>query len=250
MYTQTLRNILMFFVLIALFSSCITNKSNTYLQDDKSLPQYEKTPYTYYQIQKNDEIAIRVLSLNDEITSIFNGESTVATATAPSYRVYEDGTIDIPFISNIHVEGLTVRQAARVVEEKLREFVPDAVVKLALANDYFFVIGEGTHGQFPLYKEKLNIFQALSLSGNLAQNADRKHIKIIRKVHGEDRPIVKEFDLRTSSIIDSEYYYIQPNDVIYVSTIKGDFFKISNYNMAIGSISTTLSFLLLVLGFF
>ena len=238
----------MFGLLTVIFSSCITNKSNTYLQEDKSLPKYKKTPYTYYQIQKNDELAIRVLSLNDEITAIFTGGGV--SATAPSYRVYEDGTIDIPFISNIYVEGLTVRQAAKVVEEKLHDFVPEAVVKLGLANDCFYVIGEAGRGQFPLYKEKLNIFQALSLSGNLAQNADKKHVKIIRKVSDKDRPIVKEFDLRTASIIDSEYYYIQPNDVIYVSTIKGDFFKISNYSMAIGSISTTLSFLLLVLGFF
>jgi len=247
-YTKKVKNIFMFGLLTVIFSSCITNKSNTYLQEDKSLPQYKKTPYTYYQIQKNDELAIRVLSLNDEITAIFTGGGV--SATAPSYRVYEDGTIDIPFISNIYVEGLTVRQAAKVVEEKLHDFVPDAVVKLGLANDCFYVIGEAGRGQFPLYKEKLNIFQALSLSGNLAQNADKKHVKIIRKVSDKDRPIVKEFDLRTASIIDSEYYYIQPNDVIYVSTIKGDFFKISNYNMAIGSISTTLSFLLLVLGFF
>ena len=238
----------MFGLLTVIFSSCITNKSNTYLQEDKSLPQYKKTPYTYYQIQKNDELAIRILSLNDEITAIFTGGGV--SATAPSYRVYEDGTIDIPFISNIYVEGLTVRQAAKVIQEKLRDFVPDAVVKLGLANDCFYVIGEAGRGQFPLYKEKLNIFQALSLSGNIAQNADKKHVKIIRKVCDSGRPIVKEFDLRTASIIDSEYYYIQPNDVIYVSTIKGDFFKISNYSMAIGSISTTLSFLLLVLGFF
>lgn len=248
MYTKKVKNIFMFGLLTVIFSSCITNKSNTYLQEDKSLPQYKKTPYTYYQIQKNDELAIRILSLNDEITAIFTGGGV--SATAPSYRVYEDGTIDIPFISNIYVEGLTVRQAAKVIQEKLRDFVPDAVVKLGLANDCFYVIGEAGRGQFPLYKEKLNIFQALSLSGNIAQNADKKHVKIIRKVCDSGRPIVKEFDLRTASIIDSEYYYIQPNDVIYVSTIKGDFFKISNYSMAIGSISTTLSFLLLVLGFF
>ena len=126
----------MFGLLTVIFSSCITNKSNTYLQEDKSLPQYKKTPYTYYQIQKNDELSIRVLSLNDEITAIFTGGETGGTAKAPSYRVYEDGTIDIPFISNIYVEGLTIRQAAKVVEEKLHDFVPDAVVKLGLANDH------------------------------------------------------------------------------------------------------------------
>ena len=99
MYTKKVKNIFMFGLLTVIFSSCITNKSNTYLQEDKSLPQYKKTPYTYYQIQKNDELSIRVLSLNDEITAIFTGGETGGTAKAPSYRVYEDGTIDIPFLS-------------------------------------------------------------------------------------------------------------------------------------------------------
>ena len=103
-----------FFLLVLLISQIpICKKIKVYLSI--------KTPYTYYQIQKkNDELAIRVLSLNDEITAIFTGGGFLL---APSYRVYEDGTIDIPFISNIYVEGLTVRQAAKVVEEKLHDFV-------------------------------------------------------------------------------------------------------------------------------
>lgn len=234
-------------LMLLLATSCITNKSTTYLQSDDKLPQYEKVPYTYYRIQKNDQLVIRLLSLNEEATAIFNlGSSSGTQTTGYTYRVYEDGTIDIPFVDNIHVMGLTVREASKVIEEKLKEFVPDAMVKVALANDNFYMLGVSGKGAYPLYKEKLNIFQALALTGQMAINADRKRVRLIRPNPEGGRPIVKQFDLRTVSIIDSEYYYVQPNDVLYVGPIKGDFWKIENYSAAVGTLSTSLSFLVTV----
>lgn len=235
-------------VWLLLASSCITNKSMTYLQDSDKLPQYPKVPYTYYRIQKNDQLVIRLLSLNEEATAIFNMQSTSASTTGYTYRVYDDGTIDIPFVDNIPVAGLTIREASKVIEARLKDFVPDAMVKVALANDNFYMLGlSGAKGAFPLYKEKLNIFQALALTGNVATNADRKRVRLIRPNADGGRPIVKEFDLRTISIIDSEYYYVQPNDVLYLGPIKGDFWKIENYSSAVGTLSTSLSFLVTVL---
>ena len=235
-------------VWLLLASSCITNKSMTYLQDSDKLPQYPKVPYTYYRIQKNDQLVIRLLSLNEEATAIFNMQSSSSVATGYTYRVYDDGTIDIPFVDNIPVAGLTIREASKVIESRLKDFVPDAMVKVALANDNFYMLGlTGTKGAFPLYKEKLNIFQALALTGNVATNADRKRVRLIRPNPQGGRPIVKEFDLRTISIIDSEYYYVQPNDVLYLGPIKGDFWKIENYSSAVGTLSTSLNFLVTVL---
>ena len=236
-------------VWLLLASSCITNKSMTYLQDSDKLPQYPKVPYTYYRIQKNDQLVIRLLSLNEEATAIFNMQSTSATSTTGyTYRVYDDGTIDIPFVDNIPVAGLTIREASKVIEARLKDFVPDAMVKVALANDNFYILGlSGAKGAFPLYKEKLNIFQALALTDNVATNADRKRVRLIRPNADGGRPIVKEFDLRTISIIDSEYYYVQPNDVLYLGPIKGDFWKIENYSSAVGTLSTSLNFLVTVL---
>lgn len=236
-------------VWVLLASSCITNKSMTYLQDSDKLPQYPKVPYTYYRIQKNDQLVIRLLSLNEEATAIFNMQSSSSSSTTGyTYRVYDDGTIDIPFVDNIPVAGLTIREASKVIEARLKDFVPDAMVKVALANDNFYILGlSGAKGAFPLYKEKLNIFQALALTGNVATNADRKRVRLIRPNADGGRPIVKEFDLRTISIIDSEYYYVQPNDVLYLGPIKGDFWKIENYSSAVGTLSTSLNFLVTVL---
>ncbi|MBP6231384.1 MAG: polysaccharide biosynthesis/export family protein [Paludibacteraceae bacterium] len=237
------------FICIAL-TSCITNKSTTLLQEGASFPVQDSVPYTYYRIQPDDELVMQVLSINEEVVSIFGGGGAISSSTTTSYKVYDDGTIDIPFISMIYVKGLTVREAAKAIEQRVREFAPDATVKLGLANDVFYLLTDKKTGKFPLYKEKLTIFQALSLAGGLPENADRQHVRIIRKVSDSQQPIIKEFDIRSKNIIHSEFYYIQPNDMIYVSSIKGDFFKVSNYSATISSITGTLSFLLLVLGIF
>jgi polysaccharide export outer membrane protein len=243
-----IKNILLAVLMLMTGTSCITNKDNTYFQESDKLPQYPKAEYEYYKIIPNDQLVIRLLTLNEEAAAIFNFESggSSSSATEFTYRVYDDGTIDIPFVNSIPVAGLTIREASKVIEEKLKDFVPDAMVKVALANDMFYIIGEGGKGAFNLYKEKLNIFQALALAGGPATNADKKRVRLVRPNPEGGRPMVKEFDLRTVSIINSEHYYVYPNDVIYLSSIKGNFWKIEDYSSALGTITTSIGFLVSV----
>lgn len=233
--------------LLLLCSSCITNKDLTLLQEGKKIPQYEKADYSYYRIQKNDALRIRLLTTNDEAASVFDMSSGSSSGGSGGrfYRVYEDGTIDIPFINNIPVAGLTLREAAKVIEGRLKEYVPDAMVKTALANDKFYVIADTKTGVYDFYKEKLNIFQALAMTGNIPNNADRRRVRIIRPdINGKAQVI--QFDMRAKSIIGSEYYYIQPNDVIYISSIKGNFFRTESYSESVGFITSSISFLVTV----
>lgn len=244
---KSMRLALVTVITLLLCSSCITNKDLTLLQDGKKMPQYEQADYSYYRLQKNDMIRIRLLTTNDEAAAIFdmNTGSSSSSSGGNSYRIYEDGTIDIPFINNIPVAGLTLREAAKVIEGRMKEFVPDAMVKVALANDKFYVIADKKTGVYEFYKEKLNIFQALAMTGNIPNNVDRRRVRIIRPdVDGKAQVI--QFDMRAKSIIGSEYYYIQPNDVIYISSIKGNFFRTESYTESVGFITTSISFLVTV----
>lgn len=244
---KSMRLALVTVITLLLCSSCITNKDLTLLQDGKKMPQYEQADYSYYRLQKNDMIRIRLLTTNDEAAAIFdmNNGSSSSSSGGNSYRIYEDGTIDIPFINNIPVAGLTLREAAKVIEGRMKEFVPDAMVKVALANDKFYVIADKKTGVYEFYKEKLNIFQALAMTGNIPNNVDRRRVRIIRPdVDGKAQVI--QFDMRAKSIIGSEYYYIQPNDVIYISSIKGNFFRTESYTESVGFITTSISFLVTV----
>jgi polysaccharide biosynthesis/export protein len=225
------------------FSSCVTNYTTTYLQTRKNLPQYKQTEYVAYHLRPEDKIAIRVISIKEDVNQIYNNQGGLSQQNA--YKIYSDSTIDIPFVSHIKIGGLTIDEATKVLETKVKELDANATVVIALANEVFYVIGEAGKGQFPLYKDKLTIFQALALAGDVKFNGDRGRIQIIRE--SAKGPVIKQFDIRTRSIIESEYYYVYPNDIIYVGTKPSSFFRIESYNALLGMITTSVAFLVLVL---
>ena len=81
------------------------------------------------------------------------------------YRIFEDGTVDLPFINKVPLLGKTLDEAQQIIQERMSSFVPTVQVKMALATGTFSVIGDAGRGYFPLYEERLTIFQALCLVG-------------------------------------------------------------------------------------
>lgn len=232
-------------LLLFSLASCVTNYTTQYLQTRKNLPQYSKKEYQWYVLRPNDQIAIRVLSINEDVSRLFSSSSGQSGNSNMSYKIYADSTVDLPFISHLKIGGLTLEQANRVIEAKIQEFDKNASVVIALNNDVFYMIGEAGKGQFPIYKDKLTIFQALALGGDIHINGDRGKIKIIRET--AKGPVVKQFDIRSKSLLDSEYYYVYPNDIIYVSTSPGSFFRIESFSSLMSLITTSVTFLVLVM---
>ncbi|OIP84083.1 MAG: hypothetical protein AUK44_03570 [Porphyromonadaceae bacterium CG2_30_38_12] len=233
-------------ILIALgFNSCYNYKSIGLLQEGYSLPRYEKTDYKDYKIRINDEIIFRMITIDVTISTLIQSNTGGMNFSA-SYRVYPDGTIDLPFVKNISVVGLTFKEAAKAVEKRMREIIPDAEIKLSIANKTFTVIGEGGTGIYSISRDRFTIYQALSMSGDLKHSADFKHIKILRE--GDKGTEILEFDIRPKSLIESKYYYIYPNDIIYVRRATSSFYKVENsWSNFIGLISSSLSLLFTVL---
>jgi len=235
------------FCLMLLFVSCVTNRDTRLLQQRASLPEYKNAPYTEYRLRANDELNMRVISLNQDITSAFNlGRS--GQSSFFSYRIFHDGTIDIPFVDSIPVVGLTIKEASAVIEERLKGMSDDITVNLHLANNEYYMVGNSGKGKHSIYKDRMTIYQAIAQAGFSPGVGNLKKVRIIREQENNISTIVT-FDLRTESIIDSEFYYIQPNDVIYVSTSKGNFFRIQSFTSLIGIVSSSLTFLLLMLSY-
>ena len=229
-------------------TSCYSYRETGLLQEfDKKISTYYPQEYESYRIRVNDEIYFRLISFNQEASSLFS-ENVSAVSNAQnmlSYRVHADGTIDLPFLNYISIKGLTIEEAENEIQKKVRELVPDATIKLALANKTFTIIGDVGTGIFPIYKEKLTIFQALAMSGDLQQTGDRKHIRILRETN--KGPEILEFDIRPASIIESEYYYVYPNDIIYVQRAPLSFYKVSNYGSFLGLITSSITLFFTVL---
>ena len=222
------------------FTSCYTYRSIGLIQEDKVfLPKYEQADYEDYRIRVNDELLYRLITTDESFTFLVPDATSMNSGQGSyMYRVMEDGTIDLPFVRAISVAGLTIKEATAEVERRFKEILPDATVKLAL-NKTFTVIGEVSSGIYPIYKEKMTIYQALAMTGDITNTGDRKHVKILRKIDNETQ--VLEFDIRPASVIKSEYYYIYPNDIVYVQRSKSSFFKVTSLSGFLGLINTTIT---------
>lgn len=248
-----MKRLYLLFLLPMLLTSCYTHRVIGLLQEPtkgNKLPVYDSTEYVPYKIRVNDEIIYRLITMDETISKAINGgQQSVSTQYANSYRVYSDGTIDIPFLPPIRMEGLTIEEAQDTLRAAFREIIPDADVKLALYNKYFTVLGDINAGEYYIYKEKMNIFEALAMTGDLMNSGDRRHVRIIRPQGNGAEPEVLEFDIRTNTIINSKYYYVYPNDVIYVARTKDSFFKVPSYTGFLGLITSSLSLLVSVLNY-
>ena len=236
-----------------LLSSCYSHRVIGYLQEPtkmNKLPQYDSVPYEPYRIRVNDEIIYRLVTLDETMGKVLAANNVASSGQyANSYRVYQDGTIELPFLQPLKVQGLTEVEAQEVLRDAFREIIPDADVKLALYNKYFSVIGDAHSSQYYIYKEKMNIFQALAMTGDVMNSGDRRHIRIIRPRDNGQKPEILEFDLRTNTIIDSKYYYIYPNDVIYVARTKNSFYTVPSYAGFISLITSSVALLTTVLNY-
>lgn len=251
-----LKNFTLLVLAFLLMNGCVTNKKITYLQDypDSKLTVEYGPPETY-RIQPNDNIYIRVSTLDARYSDFFNpsadfgggGRMDESSADLLSYPVQEDGTIEIPYLGTIDVAGLTLSEAKVIIEGLLTDYVTDASITIRLVNNYVSILGNVNNpGLYPIYKNRLNIFQAISLAGDVSIYGDRYDIRIVRQ--NLDGSEVRDFDLTDKKIVDSEYYYVLPNDVIYVKPIKGRFWGLAEFPWTVlfSSITATISIILLI----
>ena len=240
-------HILIVFIL-SMLTGCYGYRQVGLLQERNDLPQYDSATYEPYRLQVNDEIIYRVVTMDETIAKTLSANMQGAGQYANSYRIYSDGTVDIPFLMPVKLAGLTELEAQDTLCKAFREIIPDADVKLAMYNKTFTVLGDARSGKYAINKERLTIFQALAMTGDLMSSGDRRHVRIIRP-RGNAEPEVLEFDIRTNSIIDSKYYYVYPNDLIYVSRDAGSFYKQQSYSSFLALITSSVSLLITVLNY-
>ncbi len=237
--------------------SCVTARRVNYLQEPNNhIPAYQDTILTdEYAVRRGDRIFIRVYSTDEATNAYFNGglqgyamqqlssdyyQSRSASSDLYTYLVLADGTITFPMLGDVMVEGLTLREMKRKLERELAQVASGVSLELKVVNRFFSVIGDGRSGQYSMSKEQMSIFEALAMAGDLGDFEDRGKVRIIRET--EEGTVVKMFDLRSKDILNSEYYYIQPNDVIYIQTLSDRVFGVNSLGTLISVIASTVSF--------
>ena len=243
--------IALFGLLIGLLSSCVTARKVNYMQEpDRQIPTYADTiSFEDYELRIGDRLYIYVYSLDENITKMYNAGGSGSLIRQQmnqgnmsgsydlyTYLVNEQGEIEFPTIGKVPVRGLTTREVKRKLEEELSKLLQEipgystVSVEVNIVNRTFSIIGAQS-GRYVINKEKMTIFEALAMAGDLGEFNSRKEIKLVREKEG--KTTIKTFDVRSKDIVNSEYYYIEPNDIIYIRQIPG-------YSCGINSASTTL----------
>lgn len=244
-----------------LLASCVTSNRVNLMQEagKNGIPRYTDTlSYEDYQLRIGDRMYIYVYSVDERINKMFNAsgagvsshmmrQSTGGTGyDLYTYEVRDDGTIDFPMVGDVLVRGLTTREVKRAIENELSGFVKNygdyqmISVEVNIVSRRFSVISDRGSGTFSIPKEKITIFEALAMAGDIGDFGDRSQVRIVREKEGVTD--IKTFDVRSKDIINSEFYYIEPNDVIYIQRIKGQSFGINSVTTTISVVATTLAF--------
>lgn len=223
------------------FSSCISSDEINYMQPiDK---KYPLQPYEEYRLVVGDMISCAISSSDQELVSTFNTVLTSNQNALKTYTIYEDSTVILPFFGVAKVAGYTIQEAESIIQKVMQESVRDVQVKVSLANNFFYIYANDKRGSYRVYKDNLTLYQALAISQQTTGTMDLTKVTIVRK-NADGFTDQKTFDLRSQDVIESEFYYIQPNDVIYFPTNKNAFFNIDSLASFTSIITGPLTFFL------
>ena len=236
----------LFLLLIIFLSSCSSTNKTTYFQNipnDTTLTNLVSKDFEP-KIQKGDLLGITVASLSPENTIIYNAPQN-AQGPLTGYLVDENGDIQFVKLGTLHVEGMTRKELKAKLEKDMAPYLAQAVVAVGFLNRHITMIGGISPQIIPMPNDNMTILDAIAASGGISDKGRPDNILVVRE-KGNSKEF-KRLNLTDNSIFYSPYFYMQPNDVVYVEPVKekkDQFFRI--YSMII----TSASFVFLVLSRF
>jgi len=244
-------NLLPFLVSYVLLSGCVTQREVEYLQRTERTPKsFTEAEILDYRLKPFDELYIKVNSLDDPSANVFStaaGQQTTNSenispygASLLSYAINKDGFLQLPIIGNILVKDKTISEVRNLLSDSLSHILSQPIVTVKLVNRYISVLGYVRNpGHFPYSQEKMSIFDAIGLAGDLTIYADREDIILTRNENGKNT--IVRIDLTNPELLASNYYFIRPNDLIYVKPLKKRIWGISEFPFGIMLSSISLS---------
>lgn len=245
MKKYNLYNFIFIFILSITFS-CTPMKKITFLNDGVESEWNLGTTPPKHSLEVGDILVVKVLSLDEETTNFFNVENNVNSANSGitsaniylnGFTVNQEGIIEIPYIGEVYVLNQTIDQAKKSIEEKVDVYFKEATVICKLGNFNITVLGEIYRpNTFPIYKDNISIFEAIALSGGITDYGDLTKVKLIRNLN--KKKSVHQLDLTKKNIINSDFYYLRNNDLVYVEPLKYRGFRKSQSQMLLSAITT------------
>ncbi len=215
-----------------MFTSCISTRDLVYLQKkdstemETSIVAVESKPY---RLQTNDVLSVNIKAIDPKLVSIFSTTNEGEAGKSESalyfngFTVDDHGNIRMPILGEINVIGYTLEEVRVKIEKQLLEdyFKKEAniFVTVKLAGFKYTINGEvGSTGTKTLFQDHVNILEAIANSGDIALTGNRKAVTIIRQTPNGSE--MHDIDLTDINVMKSPYFYLQPNDYIYVKPLK------------------------------
>lgn len=245
-------------LLAMFFASCVPYKKMLYLKDAQMVAENQSANYVNernvdYKLQPGDNLYIRFINTIDERSAAaLAGDNTSRTYSTSSdasiylhsYTLDENGCIELPLTGKIELKNLTVDGAKEKMQTEINKFVNQTTLIVKLSNFNLTVLGEVARpGMYKVYQSQINLFEAVSMAGNMTNFAKKNEVKIIRQTDtGSEIHIV---DMGQADILSSPYYYLKPNDIVYVEPL-----KIKQWGFTTFPYSTVLSIVTLAITLF
>jgi polysaccharide biosynthesis/export protein len=245
-------NLILAGIIVILFSGCVSQRDLEYMQTKNLNTQvYNEAEIPDYKLKPNDDLYIRFSSLDAAEANIFadtRGQQLTGVmdpygAYLISYSVDKEGYLSLPVLGKIFVKDRTMSQVSSILTDSLSHILSQPMVTVKLVNRYVSVLGYVARpGHYPFSQDKLSIYDALGLAGDISVYGNRSEITLTRNENGKN--VCKYIDLTSPNILGSENYYLRPNDIIYVKPLKKRFWGMSEFPFAIilSTLSVTLLF--------
>ena len=241
------------FVFTLLASACVSTQQLTYFPNDEFTtvaPTYISGKPKAYRLQPRDVLSIRIKTLDEETAAYFNiqpdngfQQLNPAGLYVNGYSINDAGKINLPEVGELEVAGLTLEQAQQVIKEGVSRFVNNTTILVKLVSFKITVLGEVFNpGYYYVYNEQATLLEALGLAGDVTELGNRENITLIRQTNSGKEAIL--LNLKDPDMLSSPYYYLQPNDVVYVQPLREKIVR-SNLNtltvlsILFGAISST-----------
>lgn len=246
------KTLLFLLLIVTVFVSCVPQKKIKYLQvqnEAMAKSKFIMDTMREYKIQPGDNLYIKIVSIDEKTSAMFNvydarytgGSQSNSSIYLNSYTVNSNGFVDFPLIGSVEVKNLNVEEVKNKLQGALDEYIKESVVIVKMVNFYITMLGEVDRpGEYQVFQDEMNIFEAISLAGDLTDFANRNNVQLIRKTkYGSE---IIEIDLTKQDILESEYFMMMPNDILYVSPLKAKQFAFANfpYALVFSAISTAL----------
>ena len=221
-------------VALTLTAGCTSYKQVPYLQNPEVVNNYGKEiPLYDAKIMPKDLLSITVNTTDIQASAPFNltvqtsinaAQANINSTSTPAlqqYLVNNEGEIDFPVLGKLKISGLTKNECESLIQEKLKPYLKETpIINVRMVNYKISVLGEvNKPGTFTVSNEKVNVLEALAMAGDMTVYGLRNNVKLVRENAKGQREII-ELNLNDAGLLTSPYFYLQQNDILYVSPNK------------------------------